>query len=333
MISICVLCFETTEFGRDPSTIMKVPDADEVTTTATSNLIGILQNNSCICQSPTTTTSEPEPTKSEEETEIDRLMRENPKMRLILSSQVHPVLEAVDAFCAIFFTLEFVCRLLFCPNRRVFVTTIMNIIDFLCVLPMWIKYILVLGQVEVNWANPKIYPVFFLLMTLRVLRIFRVLRLARHYMGLKILLLAVKESISELLMLFVFLFIIMLIFAVVIYYAEFTTPETFPNIPICFWWAIVTLTTVGYGDMFPKSVLGYMVGGCCALTGVLALSLQVPIIANNFNMFYSQAQLITALDKRRALVRKQSGLNSNSEMHPRHREGDSTTSELEETTV
>ena len=81
----------------------------------------------------------------------------------------------------------------------------------------------------------------------------------------------------------------MLFFSVLIYFAEFSEDGSFEHIPIGFWWAIVTMTTVGYGDKVPKTGWGYMVGGLCAITGMLCTSLPIPIIANNFNMYYSYA--------------------------------------------
>ena len=98
----------------------------------------------------------------------------------------------------------------------------------------------------------------------------------------------------------IFVFIVVLIFAVVIYYAEFFVADTFETIPSGYWWAIVTLTTVGYGDMYPKSGMGYVVGTLCALTGILATGLPVPIIANNFNLYYSHANLKEQLTKRKS---------------------------------
>ena len=145
----------------------------------------------------------------------------------------------------------------------------------------------------------ELLPLFFLIMILRVLRICRVLRLARHYTGVKILVLALKASFKELGMLMIFVFIVVLVYAVVIYYAEFFVEDTFDTIPAGFWWAIVTLTTVGYGDMYPKSAMGYVVGSLCALTGILATGLPVPIIANNFNLYYSHAKLKEHLNIRK----------------------------------
>ncbi|KAK2178086.1 hypothetical protein NP493_563g02013 [Ridgeia piscesae] len=228
----------------------------------------------------------------------DEKLSNNPKLKDILTTQPHPVLEQLDSFCTCFFTIEFIVRLIAAPDRISFWKSPMNIIDVLCVLPMWIKYIMLLNDVSVNM---KLLPVYFLIMMLRVLRICRVLRMARHYTAVKILLLALKASLRELLMLLIFVFIVVLIFSVVIYYAEFFEEETFRSIPHGYWWAIITLTTVGYGDMYPKSVMGYLVGAMCALTGILATGLPVPIIANNFNLYYGHALLKDALDHNRKI--------------------------------
>ena len=102
-----------------------------------------------------------------------------------------------------------------------------------------------------------------------------------------------------------FLCIGVLIFASLIYYAEGIyehNDNEFKNIPIGFWWAIVTMTTIGYGDMYPRTAMGYCVGGLCALAGVLALALPVPVIVNNFALYYSHAQAKLKLPKKRKKI-------------------------------
>ncbi|CDI98209.1 potassium voltage gated channel protein [Echinococcus multilocularis] len=134
--------------------------------------------------------------------------------------------------------------------------------------------------------------------TLRVFRVFRVFKFSRHSQGLRILGYTLKSCASELGFLLFSLTMALIIFATVIYYAERAVPNTtFISIPAAFWYTIVTMTTLGYGDMVPKTILGQLIGGTCALSGVLVIALPVPFIVSNFSRIYHQGQ---RADKRRA---------------------------------
>jgi len=97
-----------------------------------------------------------------------------------------------------------------------------------------------------------------------------------------------KASVEGLGLFLVALFVSLLVFSSAIYYSELGNPNSqMESIPDAFWWAIITMTTVGYGDKVPVGTIGKLIGAACAITGVLTLAIPVPIITGHFNRFYS----------------------------------------------
>ncbi|ESP05702.1 hypothetical protein LOTGIDRAFT_103377 [Lottia gigantea] len=201
-------------------------------------------------------------------------------------------LDILDIICSIFFTLELIFRFIFSPNRLKFVRSMMNIIDLLALVPLYVEVFFTQAKLGGCYLNERF--VIEIMFILRIIRMFRIFHLVKHYQALKVLVYAIKASIQELLMLFIFLMIGMLVFATMIYYAERTdavTPgEKFNTIPMGFWWAIITMTTVGYGDVYPTKPVGYIVGTACAVSGVLLVALTIPVISNNFSLFYTHVR-------------------------------------------
>ncbi|CAH1258957.1 KCNC2 [Branchiostoma lanceolatum] len=202
----------------------------------------------------------------------------------------------LEMFCCAWFTLEFFSRLAFCPDKLAFIKSALNIVDFLSFFPFFVE--LSLSFMSTHAAEHSIR----FLGMVRLARIFRIFKLTRHFTGLKILAHTLRASARELLLLMVFVCIGVLVYGSLIYYAERTTAHDnnkFTSIPQSFWWAVVTMTTLGYGDMVPRTFAGMIVGTLCAITGVLVVALPVPVIVSNFNLYYSHAQAMMKLPKKR----------------------------------
>lgn len=193
----------------------------------------------------------------------------------------------VETICIIWFCFELGVRFVVCPSKSDFFNNIMNIIDIVSIIPYFVTLGTELATSPDEDVNSSQNMSLATLRIIRLVRVFRIFKLSRHSKGLQILGQTLKASMRELGLLIFFLFIGVILFSSAIYFAEVDEPQTqFISIPEGFWWAVVSMTTVGYGDMCPITMGGKMVGTLCAIAGVLTIALPVPVIVSNFNYFY-----------------------------------------------
>lgn len=210
---------------------------------------------------------------------------EPPKIKRLLTTSPHPSLQIIELSCLLFFSIEFVFRFAVCPWKIRLLKTAYTFIDLLYILPVW-TVIFVEVTHGAFWQTKNGHKVFIVIKTIEIFRVLRIFRFIKHHRGLRVLYLALKNSSSELLLLVVFVAFNTTIFASFIYCTEAYSPEYFQNAFQGMWWSLVTMTTVGYGDMYPQSLLGYVVGGMCALTGIIMIQMPIPIIVSNFHSYY-----------------------------------------------
>ena len=209
-------------------------------------------------------------------------------------------------FSSVFIGIDVIIRLLATPNCRL-LKKFMNLVDLLTfanVVAQTVLYNMVSIQNKKvsNYARP--------LMILKVTGItfmqIRIFRAGRYSIGIRTLLLTLRASIKELLTLFAFLCIGMSIFGNLLYFTEITDRYTsFESIPSGFWWALITMTTVGYGDMYPRTALGKVFGIFCAISGLVLTSLAIPILSKNFHFYYDNAKMLAKMKQLKLKKQKQ----------------------------
>ncbi|KAL0164789.1 hypothetical protein M9458_040542, partial [Cirrhinus mrigala] len=203
----------------------------------------------------------------------------------------HPTLESIEMACIIWFTLEYILRLVSSSNKLRFLFSFLNIVDFLAIVPFYI--VLILGAAEMELANVQ-----HAVQALRILRIARIFKLARHSSGLQALAVALKKSMKELGLMLTYMSVGIFLFSALEYTMEESHPETmFTSIPQSFWWAIIAMTTVGYGDIYPKTTLGKCNAAASFLCGIVAIALPVHLIINNFVIVYNKQRVLETTAK------------------------------------
>ena len=121
----------------------------------------------------------------------------------------------------------------------------------------------------------------------------RIFKLARRSVGLQSIAHTVKTSYTDLGLLFMLVGMGQLVFGSLLFYIESGEEDTgFYSIPQGMWWAVQTLTSLGYGDFGVQSIIGKLVGSFTAVCGVLVMALPIPIVVDNFADYYKEQKTL-----------------------------------------
>lgn len=182
-----------------------------------------------------------------------------------LKPETKTILYSIEVFCVVVFTIEYLLRIYVADSKPRFIFSFFGIIDFLAILPFYLSFGVDLRSLR----------------ALRFLRLFRILKLVRYNRAMNHFTSAIKSAKEEIL-LFLFITLILIYFSSVgIYYFENEAqPEHFSSIFDSLWWAIVTLTTVGYGDVYPITVGGKVFTFFILLIGLGIVAIPTGIISS-----------------------------------------------------
>ncbi|CAF1673515.1 unnamed protein product, partial [Adineta ricciae] len=235
---------------------------------------------------------------------------------------------AIETVCVTWFCLELIARFLVAPSKFAFIKNGPNIIDVVSIIPYFLQLIGLFYQKKDSGVSgfSSTLTVLRIVRLVRVFRIFKLSRHFKGLQVLALTFLASWKELL-LLMFFLFIIVVVFSSFMYFVEADYSnapptklppatlptsastfasttiqnlatvdanqqlstqSPNQFSSIPHSFWFAIITMTTVGYGDYVPRTNLGKVIGAICALTGVLTIALPVPIIVSNFTYFYQR---------------------------------------------
>lgn len=165
----------------------------------------------------------------------------------------HPVFVFTERICIAFFTVEYCLRFFAAPRKWRFAIKPLNLVDLMAIVPFYLELFLTLCGVDdkklrdLRWA-------FLVVRILRVLRVIRIIKLGRFSSGLQTFGMTLQRSQKQLQMMAIVLLTGVVFFSTMIYFLEKDEEGTpFTSIPAAYWWCIVTMTTVGYGDAVPAT--------------------------------------------------------------------------------
>lgn len=176
------------------------------------------------------------------------------------------IFDIMEWVMTILFTLEYVLRLYAVFKPWKYATSFFGIIDLLAILPSYLAFFLGGSQA------------FLIIRALRLMRIFRILKLGHFLSEGQILIAALRASVNKITIFLFFVLILVTILGAIMYLIEGGTNDGFSNIPLSIYWAIVTLTTVGYGDITPATSIGQFLSAIVMILGYAIIAVPTGIV-------------------------------------------------------
>lgn len=175
-------------------------------------------------------------------------------------------LRAIEWGLTIIFTIEYLLRVYVSPRKRVYIFSFYGVIDLLAIIPTYLLLLLPGTQYLV------------IIRIIRLMRIFRIMKLVRYTRALRFMLLSLRASRFKIGIFMLLLLLIVTIMGSIMYLIE-GGQNGFDSIPRSIYWAIITLTTVGYGDIVPQTVAGQALASFIMMLGYSIIAVPTGIIS------------------------------------------------------
>ena len=203
----------------------------------------------------------------------------------IVSSVVAVMLESIDSIhqqygdilrifewiVTIFFTIEYFLRIYAVNKPLKYIFSFMGIIDLLAIIPTYLIFIFPAAHF------------FTVVRSIRLIRVFRVFKLSHYLRGAHTMQIALRSSRPKIIVFLFFVMILVIVLGTLMYIIEGSADtKGFDNIPNSIYWAIVTLTTVGYGDVFPATAFGKVVASFIMILGYGIIAVPTGIVTSEF---------------------------------------------------
>ena len=186
----------------------------------------------------------------------------------------------LEQIAMVLFTLDFFIRLFSCPSVRRYFLSCLNVIDACALVSSYIYVIVLSIQKQYRYERSWIHTLEYL----QIFRVFRLFRVVQNVRTTRVLVYSIRKNLRDVLVIALLLLLAVAIFSTVFFFTE--EKITVDSIPEAWYWAIVTLTTVGYGDLSPKTYPGRLVASLCAVYGIMILAVTLQIFVNNFLVYY-----------------------------------------------